>query len=105
VIGVVNTGILKVSEQVKVRARDNAAYISLMEVLLTIEGNWIAGIPIPDQTLETRETCLEGKDKELLLGLARKILRWLLEDRPSAQDLFGDEILIQWAFEENADAG
>jgi hypothetical protein len=72
---------------------------------LTIEGNWIAGTPIPDQTLETRETCLEGRDKELLLGLARKILRWLPEDRPSAEDLFGDEFLIQWACEEDADAG
>lgn len=63
---------------------------------LTIEGNWIASTPIPDQSLETRERRLSGKDKELLLALARKILRWLPEERPSAEDLFEDEFLIQW---------
>ena len=65
-------------------------------VSLTIEGNWIAPTPIPDQSLETRERRLEGKDKELLLALARKILRWLPEERPLAEDLFEDEFLIQW---------
>ncbi|OAP54361.1 non-specific serine/threonine protein kinase [Fonsecaea erecta] len=60
------------------------------------EGNWIAQTPIPDQSLETRERRLEGKDKELLIALVRKILRWLPEERPSAEDLFGDEFLIQW---------
>ncbi|KIX91893.1 uncharacterized protein Z520_12398 [Fonsecaea multimorphosa CBS 102226] len=60
------------------------------------EGNWIAATPIPDQTLESRETRLEGKDKELLLALARKIFRWLPEERPSAQDLYEDEFLTQF---------
>ncbi|MCJ1255267.1 hypothetical protein MMC24_003083 [Lignoscripta atroalba] len=58
-------------------------------------GNWIAATPIPDQTLEMREKRLVGKDKELLLALARKILRWLPEERPSAEDLFEDEFLNQ----------
>ncbi len=39
------------------------------------QGRWIAATPLPSQTLETRDTRLEGKDKELLLQLARKILR------------------------------
>ncbi len=64
---------------------------------LTIKGNWIGLTPIPDQILETRERRLEGKDKALLLALARKILRWLPEERPSAEDLFEDEFLTQWA--------
>lgn len=64
--------------------------------LLTIKGKWIAETPIPDQTLETRENRLEGKDKELLLALARKILCWLPEERPTAEDLFEDEFLIQY---------
>lgn len=63
---------------------------------LTTQGNWIAATPIPDQTLESRETRLEGKDKELLLALSRKILRWLPEERPSAQDLYEDEFLTQF---------
>ena len=66
---------------------------------LTIKGNWIAATPIPDQTLESREIRLEAKDKELLLVLARKILRWLLEERPSAQDLYEDEFLTQFVTE------
>lgn len=46
---------------------------------------------------------LEGKDKELLIALVRKILRWLLEERPSAEDLFEDEFLIQWTSKEKGD--
>ncbi|SPO04717.1 uncharacterized protein DNG_07402 [Cephalotrichum gorgonifer] len=60
------------------------------------EGTWIAATPIPDQTLDRRETRLEGKEKELLLNLARKILRWLPEERPSAEDLFEDPFLNQY---------
>lgn len=40
-----------------------------------------------------REKRLEGKDQALLLALVRKVLRWLPEDRPSAEDLFDDEFL------------
>ncbi|KEZ39044.1 hypothetical protein SAPIO_CDS10422 [Scedosporium apiospermum] len=59
------------------------------------EGNWIAATPIPDQTLESREIRLEGKDKELLLTFVRKILRWLPEERPSAEGIFEHEFLTQ----------
>ncbi len=66
---------------------------------LTIEGNWIAATPIPDQTLQSREIRLEGEDRELLLALMRKFLRWLPEERPSAQDLFEDKFLTQFMLE------
>jgi serine/threonine protein kinase len=39
---------------------------------------------------------LQGKDRVLLLALMRKLLRWLPEERPSAQDLFEDEFLLQY---------
>lgn len=65
-------------------------------ILTTIAGNWIAATPIPKQSFEEREKRLEGKDKELLLVLVRKILRWDPEERPSAEELFEDEFLIQW---------
>ncbi|KIV97852.1 hypothetical protein PV10_01557 [Exophiala mesophila] len=63
--------------------------------LYRVSGNWIAPTPIPDQTLEIREKRHVGREKELLLALARKILRWLPEDRPSAEELFEDEYLKQ----------
>ncbi|KAK7934577.1 hypothetical protein PG985_000072 [Apiospora marii] len=56
-------------------------------------GNWIAATPIPDQSLETLETKLEGEDKEQFLALARKILRWLPDERPSADGLYFDDFL------------
>jgi hypothetical protein len=58
-------------------------------------GNWIAATPVPDQSLDTRETRLDGEDKRLLLMLVRKILRWLPEERPAAHDLFSDDFLLQ----------
>ncbi|TWU70610.1 hypothetical protein ED733_001226 [Metarhizium rileyi] len=63
------------------------------------KGNWIASTPIPHQSFQSREVQLEAKDKELLLRLVRKILCWLPEDRPSAQDLFEDEFLVQHRLE------
>ncbi|KAJ0162882.1 hypothetical protein CTA2_3863 [Colletotrichum tanaceti] len=59
-------------------------------------GKWIGSTPIPDQTLEMRERQLEGRDQELLLALVRKILRWDPDERPSAEELFEDEFLIQY---------
>lgn len=66
---------------------------------LTTSGNWVAATPIPEQTLETRERRLEGQDRELLLVLVRKILRWLPEERPSAQDLFEDDFILRFTSE------
>ncbi|KAI4848876.1 protein kinase, partial [Aureobasidium sp. EXF-8845] len=68
------------------------------------EGNWIGSIPIPNQTLETREDRLPGKDKELLLQLVRKVLRWVPEERPSAEGLFDDEFLNQFRIVERESA-
>ncbi|KAH6630146.1 kinase-like domain-containing protein [Chaetomium sp. MPI-SDFR-AT-0129] len=59
------------------------------------KGNWIAATPIPEQSFEMRENRLEGLDQELLLKFVRKLLQWLPEERPSAEDLFEDEFLIQ----------
>ncbi|KAI0136392.1 kinase-like domain-containing protein [Xylariales sp. AK1849] len=63
------------------------------------EGNWIAATPIPEQSLKTCERRLKGKDQELLLAFVRKILRWLPEDRPSAEDIFEDEFLVKHGIE------
>ena len=67
-------------------------------------GVWIATTPIPNQTLESREMRLKGKDRELLLALVRKILRWLPEDRPSAEELFEDEFILQFMNENESSA-
>ncbi|KAH8175386.1 protein kinase domain-containing protein [Sarocladium implicatum] len=58
------------------------------------EGKWIASTPVPEQSLETRETRLQGEEKLLLLELVRKLLCWLPEDRKSAEGLY-DEPFIQ----------
>jgi hypothetical protein len=65
---------------------------------LTRTGNWIASTPIPEQTFESREVRLEGVDKELLVAFARKVIRWLPEERMSAAELLkdGDGFLTQW---------
>ncbi|KAI6790716.1 protein kinase [Hortaea werneckii] len=68
------------------------------------EGNWIAATPIPEQTLETREMRLTGDDRDLLLALVRKILRWLPEERPSAEDLYQDEFVLQFLEEVKSSA-
>jgi hypothetical protein len=60
------------------------------------EGNWIGTVPMPNQTLETCE--------ELLLQLIRKVLRWVPEERPSAEGLFDDEFLNQFRIAERASA-
>jgi len=64
------------------------------------EVDWIAKTPMPNQTLESREMRLQGKDKELLLALLRKILRWLPEERPSAEDLSEDNFIVQFMSED-----
>ncbi|EFX03888.1 protein kinase [Grosmannia clavigera kw1407] len=40
-----------------------------------VDGCWIASTPILDRSIESHETRLEVKEKELLVALARKILR------------------------------
>ncbi|EEU47563.1 uncharacterized protein NECHADRAFT_92119 [Fusarium vanettenii 77-13-4] len=58
-----------------------------------LEGNWIASTPIPSQSLESRETKLDGQEKQQLLAFLRKVLCWLPEDRSSACQLYDDRFL------------
>ncbi|KAK2036592.1 hypothetical protein LZ31DRAFT_615024 [Colletotrichum somersetense] len=56
--------------------------------------------PPPKRLLElskkmSLEICLKGKEKELLIASVSEVLRWLPEDRPTAEDLFIDEFLNQ----------
>lgn len=60
------------------------------------KGTWIAKTPILSQTLESREIRLEGRDRDLLLKLMRRILCWLPENRPSAEDLYNDGFINQY---------
>ncbi|PNS15972.1 hypothetical protein CAC42_4373 [Sphaceloma murrayae] len=48
---------------------------------------WSIGVMIWD---------LPGENRQLLLVLFRKILRWLPEDRPSAEDLNDDDFICQF---------
>ncbi|KJK79951.1 hypothetical protein H634G_04190 [Metarhizium anisopliae BRIP 53293] len=57
--------------------------------------NWLGSIPIPTTSLEERVTHLEGKDKQLMLSFARRALRWLPEERPTAEELAFDDWLMQ----------
>ena len=54
-------------------------------------GNWKGLAEILDQSLESREFRLESEDKMLFLQFLRKTLRWLPEERPTAEELFSDE--------------
>lgn len=62
---------------------------------ICIAGNWKGSIPIPEQSLEMREIQLSGEDKELFVSFLRRILRWLPEERPTAEELAYDEFLMQ----------
>lgn len=42
-----------------------------------------------------REKHFSDDDQALLLQLLRKLLRWLPEERPTAQELFEDEFITQ----------
>lgn len=58
-------------------------------------GNWKGTVPVPDQSFEVRERRLNDEDKALFLRLMRTILRWMPEDRPSAEELAYDDFLMQ----------
>jgi hypothetical protein len=80
----------------------NALVVETRTKLTATSGNWIASTPIPDQTFESLEVRLEGEDKELLVAFARKVLRWLPEERKSAGEFLeeGDDFLTQWGVTE-----
>ncbi|KAI2945553.1 hypothetical protein CBS147321_3800 [Aspergillus niger] len=56
-------------------------------------GNWKCLAEIPEQSIASRETQLDGDNKKLFLQLLRKALCWLPEERPSARELIMDEWL------------
>ncbi|KAJ5675364.1 hypothetical protein N7462_008261 [Penicillium macrosclerotiorum] len=58
-------------------------------------GNWKGSLPLPEQSWELRAQHYCGVDKELFLGFLRRVLCWLPEARPSAEELAYDEFLMQ----------
>lgn len=75
-------------------------YVS--ELILLFAGNWKGSIPIPDQTFETRECRLKDDDRILFLNFLRRALRWIPEERPSAEELAYDDFLMQPLVESGA---
>ena len=73
-------------------------YMSLASWLTCFIGIWIASTPISEQSFETRETGLEGEDKELLLTFARSVLTWMPEERPTAEEPAYNDFLMQAFF-------
>lgn len=59
--------------------------------VLLRSGQWIAQTEVSGQTLEQREKHWAGREKELLLDFMKQILRWLPEERPSAETLLEHE--------------
>lgn len=65
-------------------------------------GNWLGSTPIPDTSLEDHVNQLEGEDKELMFGFARSALRWLPEERPTAEEMAYDDWLMEALFASKA---
>ncbi|OCL06510.1 protein kinase [Glonium stellatum] len=59
------------------------------------QGNWKGSVPIPDQSFEIREQWLHGEDRALFLQFLRRMLCWMPEERPVAEELAFDEFLMQ----------
>ncbi|RDL32424.1 Uncharacterized protein BP5553_08880 [Venustampulla echinocandica] len=59
------------------------------------QGNWKGSVPIPDQSFETREQWLHGDDRTLFVHFLRRMLCWMPEERPVAEELAFDEFLMQ----------
>ncbi|PYI07584.1 kinase domain protein, partial [Aspergillus sclerotiicarbonarius CBS 121057] len=58
------------------------------------DGMWKGCVEIPEQSLETRESRLQGNDEKILfLRFLRKALSWVPEERPAAKELLMDEWL------------
>ncbi|KAK2759995.1 hypothetical protein FQN54_002731 [Arachnomyces sp. PD_36] len=66
------------------------------------QGNWKGSIPIPDQSFETREWRLSGEDRTIFLNFLRRALRWMPEERPSAEEFAYDDFLMQPLVESGA---
>ncbi|OJD22033.1 CMGC/SRPK protein kinase [Blastomyces percursus] len=64
--------------------------------------NWKGSVPIPDQSFETREWRLNDEDRTLFLNFLRRALRWMPEERPTAEELAYDNFLMQPLVESSA---
>ncbi|RJE19046.1 hypothetical protein PHISCL_08617 [Aspergillus sclerotialis] len=60
------------------------------------QGNWKGSLSIPEQSLEIREHQFSGPDRELFLNFLRRIFPWVPDERPTAEDLVYDDVLMQW---------
>lgn len=61
---------------------------------VTIWG-WKGSVPTPDQSFEIREQWLDGEDWALFVQFLRRMLCWVPEERPVAEELAFDEFLMQ----------
>ncbi|KAM5436234.1 hypothetical protein McanMca71_000014 [Microsporum canis] len=59
------------------------------------QGNWKGTVPIPEQSLGMRELRFSDEDRELFLSFIQRVLRWLPEERPTAEELAYDDFLMQ----------
>ncbi|KAJ5633975.1 hypothetical protein N7528_001817 [Penicillium herquei] len=59
------------------------------------QGNWKGSVPIPEQSFEMRTQQYRGDSKELFVQFLKRILCWLPEERPSAEELAYDDFLMQ----------
>ncbi|TAQ84459.1 hypothetical protein B7494_g7206 [Chlorociboria aeruginascens] len=59
------------------------------------QGNWQGSVPIPDQSFEIREQWLRGEDRPLFVRFLRRMLCWMPEERPAAEELALDAFLMQ----------
>jgi hypothetical protein len=51
-------------------------------------------VPIPNQTFEFREQCIDREDRALFIQFMRRVLRWMPEERLTAEELAFDELLM-----------
>lgn len=68
---------------------------ALADILSHASGKWKDVVPLPDLTLEKLAVDIEGDDKEGFLRFLRRILRWLPEERPTAEELVFDPWLME----------
>jgi serine/threonine-protein kinase SRPK3 len=64
-------------------------------------GNWRGLVPIPSMNLEQLEQRLQGEDKDGYLQFLRKMLCWIPEERPTAEELIFDPWLMEGLFDKD----
>ncbi|KAK2786958.1 hypothetical protein FQN53_005904 [Emmonsiellopsis sp. PD_33] len=62
-------------------------------------GNWRGLAPIPDINLEKLEQRLTGDDKDLFLHFVKRMLCWMPEQRPTAEEAIFDPWLMEGLFD------